>query len=191
MSRIGKKPIEIPKEIAVEIKDGKILVTGPKGSLSQELPPEIKVEVKDDQIQVLRKTTSEKTEALHGTIRQLVFNMIKGVKDGWSKTLEIMGTGYRVALLEGKLSLSLGLSHQVEVVPPPGISFTVTGRKVTVSGADKILVGRVAAELRTIKPPDAYKGKGIRYEQEKIKLKPGKQVKVGIAGAPPVAQKGQ
>ncbi|MFZ5365677.1 MAG: 50S ribosomal protein L6 [Patescibacteria group bacterium] len=190
MSKIGKKPVEIPDGVTVEVKDGKIQVAGAKGSLSLTLPPEIKVKVSPREIQFSQKTTSEKTKAYQGTIRNLVFNMIKGVKDGWSKTLEIIGTGYRVALLEGKLSLSLGFSHQIQVVPPPGISFTVSQNKITVSGADKMLVGQVAARIRAIKPPDAYKGKGIRFEQEQIKLKPGKQVKVGIAGAPAGMAKG-
>lgn len=182
MSKIGKKPIEIPDGVTVETKDGKIQIVGPKDSLSQNIPPEIKVEVKGDQIQVFQKSSSEKAKALQGTIRSLLFNMVKGVKDGWSKTLEVVGTGFRVALEGEKLSLSLGFSHQVQVVPPPGISFSCSEKKITVLGADKAQVGRVAARIRSIKPPDAYKGKGIRYEGETIKLKPGKQVKIGIVG---------
>lgn len=182
MSKIGKKPIEILQEVTVEARDGEVQVSGPKGSLSQKLPSEIKVEIEGNQILVSQKTKSRAAKTLQGTIRNLLANMIKGVKEGWSKTLEVEGTGFRAVLSGERLSLSLGFSHPIEVVPPPGISFSVSEKKIQVLGADKALVGRVAARIRGIKPPDSYKGKGIRYEGETVKLKPGKQVKVGIAG---------
>lgn len=183
MSRIEKKPIEIPGGVTVEIKNGQIFVAGSKGSLSLNLPWEIEFKIADSQIQISKKNSLRKTKALQGTFYRLLLNMIKGVTTGWSKILEIVGTGYRAQILDGKLLLSLGFSHQVEVVPPPGVSFSVVEKKITVSGADKAMVGRAAARIRGLKPPDAYKGKGLRYEGEIVKLKPGKQVKVGVAGA--------
>ena len=150
ISKIGKKPIEIPESITVQVKDGKVEVSGPKDSLSQDIPLEIKVELKENQIRVSPRVATEKAKAISGTIRQLIFNMIKGVKDGWSKTLEISGTGFKAVLAGEKLSLSLGFSHQIEVVPPGGITFSVSERKIIVAGADKAVVGRVAARIKSI-----------------------------------------
>ncbi len=183
MAKMGKKPVEIPEGVAVEKSDESIRVSGPKGTLSLNLPEGLEVKVEDGKAWILQKNSSRKTRALQGTIRNLLANMGKGVKDGWSKTLEIVGTGFRAALDGEKLVLSLGFSHPLEIIPKEGISFSVAQNKVTISGIDKVLVGKVAAEIRAIKPPDAYKGKGIRYENEIIKLKPGKQVKVGTGGA--------
>ncbi len=182
MSKIGKKPIEIPEEVIVKLEKGEIIVSGPKGSLCQKIPPEIEVNLEGDRLVVIAKDKSEFANTLRGTFRSLISNMVKGVKDGWEKTLEISGTGFR-ALLEGRnLVLYLGFSHPVKIIPPEGISFSVSERKIQIFGTDKALVGKIAAEIRRIKPPDAYKGKGIRYEGEIIKLKPGKQAKIGGAG---------
>jgi large subunit ribosomal protein L6 len=183
MSRIGIKPIKIDATITAKLEGGEIFVEGPKGKLSLKIPRNIEVEIGPEEIKVTPKKDALKMGALWGTIRQLIANMVIGVKDGWSKTLEIQGTGFKAVLNGDKLVLSLGFSHPVEIIAPEGISFAVTERKVTVSGIDKAVVGEMAANIRKIKPPDAYKGKGIRYDKEYIKLKPGKQVKAGLAGA--------
>lgn len=182
MSRIGLKPIEIPQGVTVNIQNGNVLVEGPKGKLTVTIKSNIKAEVKDNKIEVVRTNEEGKTKALHGTVRQLLFNMVKGVTDGWTKGLEIQGTGFRVTLNGNDLTFALGFSHPVNFPAPAGIAFTVTENKIMVSGIDKSLVGQVAANIRAIKPPDVYKGKGIRYEGEQIKLKPGKQAKVGTVG---------
>lgn len=182
MSRIGIKPIKIDPSINAKIEGGEIFVEGPKGKLSLKIPRHIEVEIGTEEIKVFPQKGALKMGALWGTIRQLIANMVFGVKEGWSKTLEIQGTGFKASLNGDKLTLSLGFSHTVEVVAPEGISFAVIERKITVLGIDKVIVGEMAAKIRRIKPPDAYKGKGIRYENEIIKLKPGKQVKAGLAG---------
>lgn len=185
MSKIGKKPILILEEIDIKIESGKIAVFGPKGKLEIVVPRKIKVEKKDNQLFVLRLSEEKKVKALHGTIRQLIANAIMGVTKGWKKNLEVVGTGYR-ALMEGeKLVLSVGFSHKVEIKPPQGIEIQVEGQnKIDVKGVDKSLVGREADKIRHIRPPDAYKGKGVRYAGEVIKLKPGKAAKGGTAGIP-------
>jgi len=180
MSKIGRIPIEIPEQVNIRIEDGRISVSGPKGELDFNLPSQVKVEKKGDKLVVSRESDEGKAKALHGTVRQHLANMIKGVSEGWAKTLEIVGTGYRASLEGEKLVLSVGFSHPVEVSPPEGIKFEVAGGKIKVSGIDKVLVGQVAAKIRKIRPPDPYKGKGIRYEQEEIKLKPGKAAKIGV-----------
>ena len=184
MSRIGLKPIEILEGVTVKIENGVVLVEGPKGKLSQTIDSKIKAVIEDNKIKVTRVNEIGKTKAMHGTTRQLIYNMIKGVTDGWAKGLEIQGTGFRVTLTGNDLVFALGFSHPVNFPAPEGITFTVVENKITVSGIDKSLVGQTAAKIRAIRPPDAYKGKGIRYEGEQIKLKPGKQAKVGAVGAP-------
>jgi len=183
MSKIGKLPIKIPEGVSVKKEAGRIFVSGPKGELEFKLPSQVKVEKKDDELLVSRESDEGKAKALHGTVRQHIANMIVGVYQGFSKTLEIVGTGYRASLEGEKLVLLLGFSHPVEVSPPEGIKFEAVERKIKISGFNKVLVGQTAAEIRKIKPPDAYKGKGIRYEGEEIKLKPGKAAKVGIGAA--------
>lgn len=180
MSRIGKKPIILSEGVTVELKDRLLTVSGMKGGLSFEIKPQIEVKVVNGQILVSRKKDDTQTRALHGTTRQVIANMVKGVSEGWSKILEVVGTGYRASLQDEKLVLSLGFSHPVEVAPPSRISFSVSGNKITVSGIDKALVGQTAANIRSIRPPDPYKGKGIRYLGEKVKLKPGKAAKIGV-----------
>lgn len=182
MSKIGKKPVLIPKGIKVEVEPRKVIVSSSGGELVVKVPRKIRVEKKDNQILVNRLSEEKKTKALHGTVRQLVANAIQGVSRGWEKSLEVVGTGYRAALEQGELILSVGFSHEVRIKPSSGTKIEVEGQnKINVRGFDKALVGRLAAEIRNVRPPDAYKGKGIRYLGEEIKLKPGKAA-MGIAG---------
>lgn len=182
MSKIGKLAISLPEQVEVQIQPDKVVVSGPKGELTIQVPKVINVKKENSQLLISRTSEDKPAKALHGTIRQILANMIVGVTQGWDKTLEIVGTGYRASLKGENLDLALGFSHPVEVVPPAGIKFEVIEGKIRVSGSDKILVGQVAANIRKIRPPDAYKGKGIRYGGEKIKLKPGKAAKVGAPG---------
>ena len=187
MSRIGRQPIKIPEGVTVEIKDRQVEVVGPKGSLVQAIRPEIKVEIKNNQVVVSRKTESRLGRSLHGLTRTLIANMIEGVTKGFVKTLKLVGTGYRVKAdpsADGKkLILSLGFSHPVEVESVEGIKFEVEGNDtIRVVGIDKALVGREAAKIRAIRPPEPYKGKGIRYLGEQVRRKPGKAGKAGAAG---------
>lgn len=182
MSRVGKKPIPVPQKVTVKTTEGKVIVSGPKGQLELKLEPEIKAEIKDNQVLVERQAETKSAKSLHGLTRTLIDNMIKGVTQGFSKTLELQGTGYRVSLEGGNLKLLVGFSHPVIVEPLPGIQFQVEGNNIIkVSGIDKQLVGQVSASIRSIKKPDPYKGKGIRYQGEKVKKKPGKAAKVGAA----------
>src|SRR3989338_306826 len=189
MSRIGNSPINIVTGVEVSKTDGKVMVKGPKGSLDITLPIEIRVEIEGDQIIVKRKNDEKKVKALHGLIRSLIANMVVGVSSGWTKDLELQGVGFR-AQVDGnsgstsKLVLNVGYSHQVEVEAPEGITFDlIDTNKIKVSGISKELVGQVAANIKKVRVPDAYKGKGIRYQGEYIKKKAGKSAKVGVAGA--------
>lgn len=181
MSRIGKKPIPIPDKVHVEIVDNQVTVRGPKGTLSRTFHPDIKIEQEGGVLKVQRPTDQRTHRALHGLSRALLANMVTGVSAGYSKTLEIEGTGYRVEMQGPKLMLYLGYSHPIEFAPPPGITFEVPkgGRTVTVSGVDKELVGEIAARIRRQRPPEPYKGKGIRYAGEQVRRKAGKTGKVG------------
>jgi large subunit ribosomal protein L6 len=176
MSRVGKKPIEIPKGVYVELKDNEILVKGPKGELKKKIPTEIGVEIKEGKIFLSPKIETKKTKSLWGLTRSLVSNLIKGVVEGFEKKLEIQGIGYRAELKGENLILYLGFAKPIEFKIPEGIKISVEKNIITVSGIDKELVGQTAAKIRKIKEPDPYKGKGIRYLGEKIKLKPGKKV---------------
>lgn len=150
-------------------------VKGPKGELTQKIVPDIKLEQSDGVVNVVRPTDQPRHRALHGLTRALVFNMVKGVSEGFTKTLEIQGVGYRAQMQGSELSLALGYSHPVTVAPPPGIEFEVDGTsKVIVKGIDKQAVGQAAADVRKIRPPEPYKGKGIRYEGEYVRRKAGK-----------------
>lgn len=175
MSRVGKAPIELPKGVEVKIDGSSITVKGPKGELSTDVVPDIKVEQNEGVVQVTRPSDQPRHRALHGLTRALVANMVKGVSEGFQKTLEIQGVGYR-AQMEGKtLVLALGYSHPVNVPPPDGIEFEVDGTsKVIVKGINKQAVGQAAADVRKIRPPEPYKGKGIRYEGEYVRRKAGK-----------------
>lgn len=182
-------PILLPDSVEVTKTGGNILVKGPKGQLSMSIDPVISLEIKDGRAIFKRKNdqkknerSSSKSRALHGLYRALLANMILGVTEGWSKKLELVGVGYRGQTDGQKLTLSLGFSHPVEVIAPEGISFEIVDNtKLTVSGLDKIKVGQVAANVRSIRPPEPYKGKGIRYEGEAVKRKAGKAGKVGAA----------
>jgi large subunit ribosomal protein L6 len=179
MSRIGKTPVTVPSGVTVDIKGENITVKGPKGELSRRLPAEMLVRLEGDVLTVARPSDAKKHRAYHGLTRSLVANMVEGVSKGFEKTLEIVGVGFRAEKAGEKLNLRIGFSHQVEVKPLPGVSFAVEGtNRIKVSGIDKEVVGEMAAEIRAIRPPDAYKGKGIRYSGEKVHLKPGKAGKV-------------
>ena len=176
MSRIGYKPIDIPSGVTVEIKDNKVSVKGPKGSLSKDFSEHITINQEENQIMVARNSEKPKVKALHGTTRSLISNMIEGVKNGFSKTLELVGVGYRATAKGKGLSIALGFSHPVEIAPVEGINFTVEGNnKIIVEGIEKELVGQVAADIRANRPPEPYKGKGVKYSDEHIIRKEGKK----------------
>jgi large subunit ribosomal protein L6 len=175
MSRVGRMPIPVPEGVTVSIKKSKVTVTGPKGELERSFNPDMKIALKDNILTVSRPDDSREHRSLHGLTRSLLANMVQGVSGGFEKTLEIVGVGYRAEKAEDKLVLRVGFSHQVEVTPLPGVSLDVEpGNRIKVSGINKEVVGEMAAEIRGIRPPDAYKGKGIRYAGEVIRLKAGK-----------------
>ena len=175
MSRIGKKPIDIPQGVEVKIDGQLVTAKGPLGEESINVRPEIKVEIKDNQIVLTKAVDSKEADALYGLSRTLVANAVHGVKEGFEKKLEIQGVGYR-ANMEGKnLNLALGYSHPVIVEPPAGITISVEANtKITVKGSNKQTVGDVAAFIRSKRPPEVYKGKGVRYEGEYVRRKAGK-----------------
>jgi large subunit ribosomal protein L6 len=176
MSRIGKRPIEVPSGVTVSIDPGRVAVAGPLGTLQQQVPQRIAIEQQDGQIVVTRPTDRGEDRALHGLTRTLVANMVEGVTKGFEKRLEIQGVGYRAALRGTDLELSVGYSHPVLIKPRQGISFEVpTPTQVVVKGTDKQQVGQTAAEIRKVRPPEPYKGKGIRYEGEFVRRKAGKR----------------
>lgn len=176
MSRIGKKPIEIPKGVEVKVESNTVIVKGPKGELQKEIPLEIKIEIKDDKIFVSPGKETKRAKAFWGLFRTLIFNMIKGVTDGYEKKLEIHGVGYRANLEGEDLILLVGFSHPVKIDKVEGIEFLVEKSIITVSGINKELVGQIAAKIRKVRPPEPYKGKGIRYLGEEIRRKAGKKV---------------
>ncbi len=180
MSRVGREPIPIPPKVDVHIDGTDVRVTGPKGELQRHFRVEIGIRREDDMVVVERSSEAPKIRSLHGTTRMLISNMVVGVTDGWEKLLHIEGVGYRAVLQGGDLVLSLGFSHPVKVVPPEGIEFEIDDkeRSVTVKGIDKELVGQVAADVRAWRPPEPYKGKGIRYQGEYVRRKAGKAAKV-------------
>ncbi|MFN2615464.1 MAG: 50S ribosomal protein L6 [Actinomycetota bacterium] len=178
MSRIGRKPIQIPPGVDVAVAGSNVTVKGPKGTLQQQLHPEMTVRVEDGTVVVARPSEERRHRALHGLTRTLVANMVDGVTQGFAKTLEIQGVGYRAAAKGKDVEFSIGFSHPVLVTPPEGITLTVESpTKIVVAGADKQSVGQVAANIRAIRPPDPYKGKGIRYEGEYVRRKAGKAAK--------------
>jgi large subunit ribosomal protein L6 len=175
VSRIGKKPVAIPKGVAVTLKEGVVAVKGPKGELTEKVHPDILVEVKDQQVLLTRKSEEKKVRALHGLWRALIQNMIVGVTTGFSKKLEIVGVGYRAEMKGTRLNLLLGFSHPILFAPPEGIKLEApTQTSIIISGIHKQLVGLVAAKLRSFRPPEPYKGKGVKYEGEYIRRKAGK-----------------
>jgi len=175
MSRIGKAPIELPKGVEVTIKGHHVTVKGPKGQLERETRPEIDIEVKDGEVILTRSSEEKQVRAYHGLTRALVANMVIGVSEGYRKALEIVGVGYRADVRGSSLVLNVGYSHEVEYPQPDGITITTpTQTQIVVEGIDKQKVGQVAAELRSVRPPEPYKGKGIRYEGEHVRRKAGK-----------------
>ena len=175
MSRVGRKPIPLEKGVKIEIKGSAITVSGPKGELGAEVHRAIHVDVKDNQILVGRSGDLKIERALHGLWRALIQNMVKGVTQGFSRKLELVGVGYRAEIKGKKLQLALGFSHPILFAPPDGIKIEApTQTSITISGIDKQLVGQVAAKIRSFRPPEPYKGKGVKYEGEVIRRKAGK-----------------
>jgi large subunit ribosomal protein L6 len=176
MSRIGKRPIDVPTGVIVSVDPGRVTVSGPKGELRQQVPQRMQIDQEDGTITVTRPTERGEDRALHGLTRTLIANMVEGVTNGFEKKLEIQGVGYRAALAGSNLELQVGYSHPVRIVPREGISFEVPiPTQVIVRGIDKQVVGQTAAEIRKVRPPEPYKGKGIRYEGEQVRRKVGKR----------------
>ncbi|MCK9424763.1 MAG: 50S ribosomal protein L6 [Ignavibacteriaceae bacterium] len=175
MSRIGKKPVVIPSNITVKLDGHALSVKGPKGELNDTFHPNISLEIKENEIIATRSNDFKENRALHGLTRSLIQNMIIGVSDGYSKTLDIVGVGYRVELKENNLLINIGYSHPVYFMPPAGITLQApTQTQIVISGIDKQLVGAVASKIRSIRKPEPYKGKGIKYSTEVIRRKAGK-----------------
>ncbi|MFO8101659.1 MAG: 50S ribosomal protein L6 [Dehalococcoidia bacterium] len=180
MSRIGKKPIPVPEGVEVTINGNEVSIKGPKGTLSRSLPHDMKIELNEGIITVGRPTDSKPHRSLHGLTRTLVANMVHGVSEGFQKNLEIVGVGYRAQVAGDKLTLQAGHSHPVVITAPEGISISMeSNTKLTVAGIDKELVGEISAKIRSMRPPDHYKGKGVRYAGEYVRLKAGKAGKAG------------
>ncbi len=185
MSRIGKLPVALPKGVSVTVSDSNyITVKGPKGQLEQQFPGEMSFAIENGQVSVARPSDAKNHKALHGLSRALLNNMVTGVSGGFKRVLEVEGVGYRAGMMGKNLVVIVGYSHPVEVVPPPGITFEVdkTGRQITVTGIDKQVVGQMAAQIHDLRAPEPYKGKGVRYQGEKIRQKAGKSGKVGGKG---------
>jgi len=175
MSRVGKMPIAVPRGVSIAIEDGEVAVKGPRGELRRRFSPHMGITLSDDSLTVSRPSDDRVHRSLHGLTRTLLANMVAGVTSGFEKTLEIVGVGYRAQQSGQNLVISVGFSHLVEVEPLPGITLSVEGNnRIKVFGIDKETVGEMAARIRAIRPPDSYKGKGIRYSGEVVRLKPGK-----------------
>ena len=180
MSKIGKQPVSIPESVTVSAQDDLVLVKGPKGEMTIPLKRLVNVQVVDNQVIVTRLNDSKPAKSLHGTIRNLIANAIIGVTQGYSKTLKLVGTGYRVAPKGNGITLSLGFSHPVDIDPINGINFQIEGQDtIVISGINKHLVGQVSASIRAKRPPEPYKGKGVRYQDEFVARKAGKTAKAG------------
>ena len=180
MSRVGKMPIEIGKNVNVNIQNNNLVtVKGPKGELSLQVDPDIGVKLEDGTLVVTRPTEQQRHKAMHGLYRSLLGNMVTGVSDGYRRELEVIGVGYRAAVTNGVLELALGYSHPIYFVPPHGVALTVDTKRgkntfILVEGIDKQMVGQVAAKIRGLRPPEPYKGKGVRYVDEYVRRKAGK-----------------
>jgi len=176
MSRIGKKPVELPSGVEISVSgDNFVTVKGPLGQLEQQLPQAMQIQVEDNQVQVIRPSDEKEHRALHGLSRSLLANMVEGVTKGYSRNLELVGVGYRAALQGKDITLTVGYSHPVVINAPQGIEFEVPApNKITVKGIDKQAVGQIAAEIRAVRKPEPYLGKGIKYEGERIRRKVGK-----------------
>ena len=181
MSRIGKMPVSVPPGVEVTIRGSHVSVKGPKGEISRTFHRDMSVSLEDNQLVVTRPTDNRLHRSLHGLTRALLANMVQGVHEGFRKELEIHGVGYRAQVEGEKLVLSVGYSHPVQIEPPPGITLSVDkgSRNIAVEGVDKELVGKVAAEIRAVRKPEPYKGKGIRYTGEHVRRKAGKAGKIG------------
>ena len=175
MSRVGKLPIQIPDKVSVDVKHNTVTVKGPMGELSQTFHPESEINVKDKEVLVTRKNNTKFQRSLHGTVRSVIDNMVQGVSKGFQRDLEIVGVGYRAEAKGKMLQLNVGYSHSVYFVPPEGVDIAVNSQtSLTIKGINKQLVGHVASKIRSIRPPEPYKGKGIRYVDEYVKRKAGK-----------------
>ncbi len=175
MSRVGRMPITVPQGVAVNIEGNRVTVAGPKGELSRSFSPDMSITLSDGILTVSRPSDNREHRSLHGLTRSLLANMVVGVSSGFEKNLEIVGVGYRVEKVGDNLVFRIGFSHTVEVSPLPGVVLNAeAANRVKISGIDKEVVGQMAAEIKAIRPPDAYKGKGIRYAGEYVRLKPGK-----------------
>lgn len=183
MSKIGKQPVKLPAGVSIETTPGEIKIKGPKGELSRKIPPSVGVGVKDGAILVSSKEGTKQAKSTFGTIRSIIANMVVGVTEGWSKQLELVGTGFRAEVQGRALILTIGFSHPVTIEVPEGITFKVEKSIITIDGADKELVGQIAANIRAVRPPEPYKGKGIKYLDEVVRRKAGKAAKT--IGAPP------
>ncbi len=178
MSRIGRLPIDMPKTVKASFSNGVVTVEGPKGKLSQAISPAIDVEITDDKVLVTRKNEEKQTKAAHGLSRQLIRNMIVGVTDGYQKNLVIVGVGFKAEMKGKNLILSLGFANDIEYVTPEGAEISLDGpNKISVKSINKQLVGQVAAEIRSLRKPEPYKGKGIKYDNEVVRAKSGKSGK--------------
>jgi large subunit ribosomal protein L6 len=177
MSRVGRLPIPVPTAVTIDIDGPSIKVTGPRGNLSRTVNSDMRLHVEDGRLTVTRPSDEPRQRAMHGLTRALVANMVVGVDQGFRKTLELVGVGYRAQKQGSKLVLALGFSHPVEVDPPEGIAFEIEGPRVHIDGIDKELVGQVAANIRKLRPPEPYLGKGIRYSGEHVRRKAGKSGK--------------
>jgi large subunit ribosomal protein L6 len=182
VSRIGRLPVEIPSGVSVEIQNNEVHVKGPKGELKRAFSPIISIAIKDKNVVVQRGSEEAEARALHGTTRALIQNMVTGVSNGFYKVLEVEGVGYRAEMNGKNLVLYVGFSHPVEVEPPDGILFEADtkARTITISGRDREVVGQIAADIRKIRPPEPYKGKGLRYKGERVRRKAGKSGKAKI-----------
>lgn len=182
MSRVGRLPVEVPSGVDVIINGSHVKIKGPKGEMEFSFSPDISIELHEGEISVTRPTDEREIRSLHGTTRALIQNMVTGVTDGFKKELQLVGVGYRANMQGNNLVLNVGYSHPVEIEPPPGITFEVGERsqQIFISGIDKQQVGQIAADIRKVRPPEPYKGKGIRYKDEYIRRKAGKAGKAVV-----------
>ena len=177
MSRIGKQPVVLPAGISAKVADGAVTLKGPKGELTQKIPETVAVALEGSALNITRTGEDKQSRADHGTIRALLQNMVVGLKEGYSRELEIQGVGFKASISGKQLTLNVGYSHPVEYTVPEGITVAVTdGTQLKVSGIDKQLVGQVSARIRSFRPPEPYKGKGVRYKNERVRRKAGKTV---------------
>lgn len=179
MSKIGRLPVQIPQEVTVNVAQRQVTVAGPKGNLSFDFRPEVKVEVLGNTVIVTRKNETKLAKSLHGLTRSIIANMVKGVSEGHEKILEVIGVGYRATKQGENLVLAVGYSHPVVIKPMSGTSLDAKENKIIVTGSDKVTVGELAAQIRRIRPPEPYKGKGIKYLGELVRRKAGKAAKTG------------